>query len=689
MIKLQYILLLFLLSSILTLTIKAQAIQHQVDLNGVKITSGDNILLQSIPNKWWGIATNWQNDWPADWRFINPDSIEIVNSWTILHGKSEILGKGSLMVRDAFKIENNRIKCIRRWTWKGIDTLRKVTLSVQFLTPGKGKQVFMPGIQYYGNPSGEKSGNTPWYHGEIGDRAIYEEHRFPMPFVSFEFNQNNKIYGTAFHSLPTPIQYGNKLDQWWSLGCERIATGTILQLLSGPCASNQQQSVVKARQSGTKHWESYNNVWLDLPPGAVIEKTFYLQAYSDPDQVSGNAFRPALRTSIELFDPVYFNGLPPMKEIVLDKYQFAKTRWIKDKGFNQFDPQFEKGAFIVIGWVGQAAALGFALQTLSHQIKDSEIPEMIQTSLDLVSTSEFYEEGFRTWYSVQDQQWGDRIWKPKPEWLSQGQGMFNLANAIKQGRFRNYYTEKWEVFLQKAADFHAERILSKDWNPKSTNEAFFIAPLSLAYQIFEDKHYLQAAQKAGDYYLDRHIDMKEPYWGGTLDAKCEDKEGAFGAFQAFLYLYEATGEKRYLAAAEHACDVMLSYTYIWDVDLPAGRLRDHQFKSRGWTSVSVQNMHLDVYGVLLAPFVYRLGQLKSDDTLKELALLMYRSCGQIVDPYGSQGEQIQQTNYTQGKEDSNFANFRGGYVEDWTVFWITAHFLTAAALFEDFGLSID
>jgi len=29
----------------------------------------------------------------------------------------------------------------------------------------------------------------------------------------------------------------------------------------------------------------------------------------------------------------------------------------------------------------------------------------------------------------------------------------------------------------------------------------------------------------------------------------------------------------------------------------------------------------------------------------------------------------------------------GGYVEDWTVFWLTAHFLNAAARFEELGVA--
>jgi len=32
---------------------------------------------------------------------------------------------------------------------------------------------------------------------------------------------------------------------------------------------------------------------------------------------------------------------------------------------------------------------------------------------------------------------------------------------------------------------------------------------------------------------------------------------------------------------------------------------------------------------------------------------------------------------------------RGGYAEKWTVFWLTAHFLNAAADFKSMGVNID
>jgi hypothetical protein len=194
--------------------------------------------------------------------------------------------------------------------------------------------------------------------------------------------------------------------------------------------------------------------------------------------------------------------------------------------------------------------------------------------------------------------------------------------------------------------------------------------------------------KAATHYGERHYSMQEPYWGGTLDARCEDKEGAYAALQGFLAVYELTGDRRFLELARHACDVVLTYVVLWDIDLPAGRLRSHDFKTRGWTAVSPQNQHIDVFGVLIAPEIYQLGRILKDRRLERLAILMYRSCGQLLDPYGSQGEQPQQTNYAQRGDVSDVFALRGGYVETWTVFWITAHFLNAAARFHELDAPI-
>ena len=86
------------------------------------------------------------------------------------------------------------------------------------------------------------------------------------------------------------------------------------------------------------------------------------------------------------------------------------------------------------------------------------------------------------------------------------------------------------------------------------------------------------------------------------------------------------------------------------------------------------------------PEIYRMGQYLDREDLKKLAIVMYRSCGQMIDPLGSQGEQIQQTNFAQQGNLNDVSAMRGGYSEGWTVYWITAHFLNAAAQFEEMGV---
>lgn len=150
--------------------------------------------------------------------------------------------------------------------------------------------------------------------------------------------------------------------------------------------------------------------------------------------------------------------------------------------------------------------------------------------------------------------------------------------ARKTGRYK---TEGWERFLRECCDGQSRRILRADWNPRSTAEAFCIAPLAIASKLFGESVYRQAAEKAAQIFANRHLKMNGCYWGGTLDATCEDKEGAWAAFQGFLELYEQEHTDKYLQWAKHAMDVCLSYVVVWDIPLPAGRLADYHFVRLG------------------------------------------------------------------------------------------------------------
>lgn len=627
----------------------------------------------------WAIATSWQNDWMDGWHYANPTKCEQSGEWTILSGVIA-LEQGEMLVRDSYrKVRKDLVQCVRRYEWRGKETLPTATLSVRLRMKGREMMPCLPGILYYGNKNGAKVNPNiiPVYNGQEGEFAIFEEHRYPMPFAMLESATDG--YAAALHTVPSPVRGAVLADQWWSLGVEAGDGYTDFVMYSGPIGYNGVHSVAKALQ---RKQMRYADTYLSIEPGRIIEKTFYIELYNI--EAEGTGFQQPIYTSLDMNKPYDAERFASFDEIVRGKFNFAKKRWVElnDKavGFNMYDVSLRKD--LVMGWCGQADSPGYSLQVLANRLGDEQIPDMVQRSLDYLSTFEVdAQKGvFPVGFNGKNFHGGDPV--------SCGQAMYNFAKAIETARKnRKYDTDKWEDFLRRAADAVSNRILSAEWNPRSTAEGFYIAPLAIASKLFKNKTYREAADKAANLFAERHLKMNGCYWGGTLDATCEDKEGSWAAFQGFLEMYERFKDEKYLVWAKHAMDVCLSYVVVWDIPLPAGRMADYNFKTTGWTVVSAQNQHIDVYGVLFAPEVYKMGRYLEDERLCRLAKVMYRTCYQLTDAYGSQGEQLQQTNFAQHGDMSNVYKLRGGYSESWTVFWITAHFLNAAARFEEMGVN--
>lgn len=644
--------------------------------NRLVLSVGDKPIVTSPTEGLWSVATGWQDDWMCDWHHTSPERMEQSGEWSVVHGKISLDG-GELLLRDSYReVEGGLVQCVRRYEWHGERALERVTLSVRFAVAGQRLMPCLPGILYYGNKNGAKvnSDIIPVYNGTVGEFAIFEEHRYPMPFAMLESAAGG--YAAALHTVPSPVRGAVLSDQWWSMGVEAHDGHSELVLYSGPIGYNGQHSVAKALQ---KRPMRYADTYITLEPGQIIEKSFYIECY--PIEREGSGFQRPLYTSLDLHKPYNADRFPTFEQIVRGKYEFAKRRWIEFDatavGFNMYDTSLCKD--IVMGWCGQADSPGYSLQVLQKMLGDSDIESMVQRSMDYLSTFAIDDNTgiFTVGFNGEKFHGGDPV--------SCGQAMYNFAKAIEVARKgRKYDTTQWEEFLRHAADAVSGRILSPEWNPKSTAEGFYIAPLAISSKLFREKRYMAAARKAAELYADRHLAMNGCYWGGTLDATCEDKEGSWAAFQGFLEMYERTKDRKYLDWAKHAMDVCLSYVVVWDIPLPAGRLANFGFKSTGWSVVSAQNQHIDVYGVLFAPEVYKMGKYLKDNRLCRLADVMYRSCYQLTDAYGSQGEQIQQTNFAQRGDMSNVHKLRGGYAERWTVFWITAHFLNAAARFQQY-----
>ena len=626
------------------------------------------------------IGLGWTNGWVREWRKDVP----------------------GLKVSDSKeKLSGRLTKVVRRWTWTGAEPLECVTLSVRYRMEGDSRilKPFIPGILLYGNPSnkGRTDGRVPVFAGEPGEFAIFEEHRIPMPFALLENARSGAF--AALHVLPSMVRGAMREDLWWSLGVESAEDGADIVMLSGPVGYNRRHSVVKALQSRAM---PYDDTYITLQPGQIVEKTFWVETGTATPESFG--FEQALDVSLDLFKPYYSDRFEEFGNIIKAKRRFALSRWIEGTvpgacGFNMYDSQYPR-RHLTIGWCGCAATCGYALPVLNLDPSDWDKSQrsldfLCDTFMDTVRGDGL----FRVTFDMN----ADKAEKPDAgksggDPGACGQGLYSIVKAIRfaersDGRLD---TGRWRKFALKVADSMARDILRENWNePVSTGCGFMIAPLVVAADIFNRPDFTAAAQKLASSFEKRYFGYDNVYWGGTLDASCEDKEGAYAAFQGYEALLrwavqkkDASLERRYARLARHAMNMMLTYTMVWDATYPPGRLGDHAFKSTGWTVVSAQNQHLDAFGVLTTPEIWRMGDYLGDVRLKRLASVMYRSCYQLTDGSGSLGEQIQQTNFAQQGNMDDVRKLRGGYAERWTVFWLTAHFLNAAAQFREMGVEL-
>ena len=662
----------------------------------LEILGGDRVMLRSPQEGLWSVATAWKDGWPADWHHAQPQKVEKSGDWTIVSGFLD-LPQGQLDLTDSYRPDGELVRCIRRFAWRGKEPLSTCTLSVRWVIPGAiNVKPLLPGIIYYGNPMG---GRTPQavsnltvavHNGKPGQESFFEEHRYPVPMAVAEWQEGAAWRSAALHTVPSLVPGAHQPDQWWSLGVISRQKETELSLLSGPCAINGRRSFLKTfgkhppKGMGTVSGMDYPDTWLELRPGDIVEKTILLQAC--PSVERGSGFRAPMRAALALHAPFSLAGMPTFDRIVRDKYRFACTRFRnrdKDPGFEMSPSGDPNRPNYVMGWCGQAEAAGPAMLQLAKRLGDPKALDMARRSLNFLATAPVDAKGFRVKYDAGTEEWsgGGHV--------ATGQAMENFARAVRAGRSVKIEDVKnWEAFLGKVCEVQVARILAENWHPQSTAEAYYISPLCLAYAFFGDEQFKKAALKGAEHFARRHLSMEEPYWGGSCDASCEDKEAAQAALGAFVAVYEMTKEPKHLAWASHALDALLTWTIVWDIPLPSGRLGDHGLKLHGWTTVSAQHPHADFYSITLTPELWRMGQYLHREDLKRLAVVMFRSEGQLIDPYGSQGEQINHTNFSMTGE-KNLFRLRGTYHEGWTPFWIAAHFLAAAAEFERMGVDLD
>ena len=179
--------------------------------------------------------------------------------------------------------------------------------------------------------------------------------------------------------------------------------------------------------------------------------------------------------------------------------------------------------------------------------------------------------------------------------------------------------------------------------------AFLVAPMVTASALTSDGSYLESAVKAFDYYYGQFADAGYTT-AGALDTWCIDKESSFPLIQSALLLYDATGDRHYVEAAEQLANYLMTWTWQYKGVYPAqSDFAQYDFDTFGMTSVSVQHHHLDPYAIKCVPSLMRLAELSGRKVWEERARAIWNAGCQMVSdgsleiagrvrPTGSQNE---------------------------------------------------
>jgi hypothetical protein len=163
-----------------------------------------------------------------------------------------------------------------------------------------------------------------------------------------------------------------------------------------------------------------------------------------------------------------------------------------------------------------------------------------------------------------------------------GDDMKATLRAYHRERKSGHVQEEWLRWTREFGDWlltqqSADGAFPRSWKP-GTGEVVDASPQSsynpipflvLLAQDTGDSRYLHAAELAGDYVWS-HGQSDSRFVGGTIDnPDVLDKEAGTLSIEAYLALYEATHNAKWLARAQAAGDYAETWIYVWNVPMPA------------------------------------------------------------------------------------------------------------------------
>ncbi|MBO4844611.1 MAG: hypothetical protein J5490_08590 [Bacteroidales bacterium] len=212
--------------------------------------------------------------------------------------------------------------------------------------------------------------------------------------------------------------------------------------------------------------------------------------------------------------------------------------------------------------------------------------------------------------------------------------------------------------------------------------------------ILGDDKYLEAAIKAADYVWDSYGN-RGVFIGGAIDnPNITDKEAGLLSAEAFMFLYEKTGEQKWLDRARSAADFAETWTWIWNVPMPDDADDEALNWKKGVPTVGVQGItaqvagHTDQFLDMSIPTYVKLYKYTGDEHYYDFARILMHNCkAMLALPgrlYGMYAPGYQTENFRMGADRQG----RGfGTAEKWMP-WVTTNHLFGINMTEEYDKEI-
>ncbi|WP_419875878.1 hypothetical protein [Candidatus Pristimantibacillus sp. PTI5] len=510
---------------------------------------------------------------------------------------------------------------------------------------------FAPGVWYSDNKSVVSGGIASDYNDEY---FCFRITRLPVPLMMMQ-SKESKAYVTLCHVGPEPRTGFHEMTADWlvdesfqyaSLGIKKSPVPSVRYLFPG--------------SEGEKHYVGPNHLdkvsgWArrSHPVKTGVPHSYQFIIKTGIADGFASAMRQVWRHFADNLDtPVVPSDLNKVYEIgiqLLNTYcqeyngAMGVPFWTNVPGGQVADVTFQ------MGFVGQQ--LQVAYQLLKYGLENDR-PEMVQKGEGILAfwtSKSMTPSGLpKVWYDVHPADFKDH-----PSYIRiAADGMEGALFAYKVMQAHGHNRPEWLAYCQTFAewlvrnqnedgsfyrsyDFNGEPLHRGKFN--TTNPVRFLVHF---HWLTKDDRYLQTALRAGEYaYV--HTYEAALYVGGTADNdNTIDKEAGILALYAFLALYDADGNPKWLEAAKGAADFCETWVFMWKYpvdDFMGNNVFARGRDITGQSLIATGHSHADVFMAYCAFDFYRLYLLTEDFHYLRIAKLLLHNTKQSTDWSGTLG----------------------------------------------------